>query len=321
MSCEQADLSLSPQSDVESNSQPLQKKSKVTQPTTIELFEIAENGGETVYRIENNEVNVPCGGLLNFAENSYRISYRITNPTDIWYIRVLFMYDENTDDVNEFGPHEMGVWVLRDEREGDDDTVLEGEISNWTGEVTVHSWDFGLYSNDSYQMFDQLSSYGYSLSSNPDPEGKADHYNCFLWIVSDGPVIQEEMDFWVKAQNDPLYAFSVDDVQVWGESSSKNKVKSSATVHVVDDTGNDMEGAIVYGKWSGLAGSIFVDAVTDINGMAYFLNGPELRNNLSGEEIFTVYAIHYPYGAYDPDNNSLWIWPIRPFDSFVMPLP
>ena len=91
---------------------------------------------------------------------------------------------------------------------------------------------------------------------------------------------------------------------------------------MVDDYGSNQAGAIVYGKWGGLNSSIFVDAITDIDGIAHFTNGPKLRNNLSGEEIFTVYSIRFPWGAYNPYENTNWNWPnLRASGSFFMPLP
>ena len=102
-------------------------------------------------------------------------------------------------------------------------------------------------------------------------------------------------------------------------------MKSYATVNVVADDGSNLGNAIVYGKWSGLGSSIFLKATTNNQGIASF-NGPELRNNLSGDEIFTVYAVRFPWSAYNPDENvienPLWYWPYyRANGSYSMPLP
>lgn len=318
LSCQKTNL-LEPQSNDENVVVTLAKKPpKVSTLPYIESFFIEEYSGSALIRTinivdKNDLVFTETNEPIDFSTYQYKVHYNVTHVNDINYVRVMMFYDLNNDGEPDFSPLESKPWLFRDEYEGTNDTDIS-KTELWDGTVIESIWDRILeYPNDRYQLYDQLATY--------DDGGRtdgADKYGFFIWAGNDNGDTEKRFTLWIKAANSPVNQYHVGDITFDTVPAKGNSVQVNANVTIDGSSSAPLDGVYVYGKWSGIYQSNSVyRAGPSVNGMVTF-EGPKIKNNASGVEIFTIETIKAQYSAYNPweneNSNTLWTWPnVSPF--------
>ncbi len=249
--------------------------------------------------IKNNVVQPLSGLELDFNTNSYDIDYEVYHPEGVNNVQIKTWCDiiPNGSQWPLDGLLENSGYI-----DVDDPSSSEGTI-NWDGTITPDSWD-SYRDGVPYKLFDQLA----TTTHVPDYTAQPDSYGLTIMVESKGKIpsftFKKSNTFLVLAE-ELDNTFHVQDVEI-----NEVRGKTKAIIKVVDDDGNGVDGAWVFGYWDGITD--YYKGITGIGGVV------EIAGKRSPK--FSVKSVEKAGWVYNPWSNAdpLWDWPeVEPFGVLV----